>query len=138
MMPVLQATSKSSRTTVPDRRAAVARAREQAIACARACDDSRGKETLVLDVSKITPLFDFFVITTGTSPRQMRAIAERADDAMVEHGSARRSIEGYDSGTWIVQDYGDVVLHVFNPESRALYDLANLWGDAPQVEWTTN
>jgi ribosome-associated protein len=136
MMPAVLPNRESSPSRVPllDRRAALSRSREQAIACARACDDFRGKETVILDVSKITPLFDFFVITTGTNPRQMRAIAEGANHAMKEHGSHRDGIEGRDSSTWVVQDYGDVVLHVFNPESRKLYDLEHLWG-APRIEW---
>ncbi|MBX3444798.1 MAG: ribosome silencing factor [Planctomyces sp.] len=119
---------------MPDRRAAVARSREQAIACANACEDFRGKDTVILDVSNITPLFDFFVITTGGNPRQMRAIAEGADDVMKALGSERRGVEGLQSGSWIVQDYGDVVLHVLNPGSRTMYDLENLWADAVRVE----
>ncbi len=90
---------------------------------------------MVLDVSQITPLFDFFVITTGTNPRQMRAIAEGASTAMKELGSPKQSTEGKDSGNWVVQDYGDVVLHVFTPEGRKNYDLEALWGDAKRVDW---
>jgi hypothetical protein len=82
---------------MPDRRAAIARSRDQAIACANACDDFRGKNTVILNVSRITPLFDFFVITTGTNTRQMRAIAEGADHAMKEHGSRRQGADGRDS-----------------------------------------
>lgn len=124
-----------SRTRLPDRRAGLARSRELAILSARSCDDFRGKDTVVLDVSHITPLFDFFVITTGTNPRQMRAIAEGADATMKDQDSPRISVEGRESGNWIVQDYGDVVLHVFNPEGRNVYGLEGLWGDAKQVAW---
>lgn len=127
--------STPSRINLPDRRAALARSREQAILCANACEDFRGKDTIILDVSKITPLFDFFVITTGTNTRQLRAIGEGASAAMKEHGAKRQGIEGRDSTSWIVQDYGDVVLHVFSPEARRLYDLENLWGDAKRIDW---
>ena len=89
----------------------------------------------MLDVSHITPLFDYFVITTGTNPRQMRAIAEGADTAMKEHGSPKISTDGRDSSNWMVQDYGDVILHVFTPDGRSQYDLEGLWGDAKRVEW---
>lgn len=136
-MPIaLQAESPSVSRPLPDRRAAIARSRELAIACANACDDFRGKNTVILNVSRITPLFDFFVITTGTNPRQMRAIAEGADHAMKEHGSRRQGADGRDSSSWIAQDYGDVVLHVFNPEARGLYDLEHLWGDAERIDWS--
>jgi ribosome-associated protein len=66
----------------------------------------------------------------------MRAIAEGADHAMKEHGSRRQGADGRDSSTWIAQDYGDVVLHVFNPEAREQYDLEHLWGDAERIDWS--
>ncbi|WP_145034925.1 ribosome silencing factor [Caulifigura coniformis] len=136
-MPVVSPTGSvsRSRSKAPDRRAAIARSRELAILSARSCDDFRGKDTLVLDVSHITPLFDYFVITTGTNPRQIRAIADGVEATMKEHGSPRQSVDGRDSGNWIVQDYGDVVLHVFTPEGRSQYDLEGLWGDAKRVDW---
>lgn len=111
---------------------------KQALANARrvaqVCDELRGQETVVLDVTQITPLFDYFVITTGRSRRQLHAIADTADDAMAAVGSDRRSTSGYET-EWICQDYGDVVLHVFSPNARTQYDLENLWADAPRVEW---
>jgi len=137
MMPVVSpALSVSrSRSKAPDRRAVIARSRELAILSAQTCDDFRGKDTLVLDVSHITPLFDFFVLTTGTNPRQIRAIAQGVDAAMKEQGSPRQSVDGRSSGNWIVQDYGDVILHVFTPEGRKQYDLEGLWGDAKRIDW---
>jgi ribosome-associated protein len=107
----------------------------QACRAARVCEDLRGRDTRVLDLTGITPIFDYFVITTGTSRRQMHAIAEEADRLLEGAGSARRGVEGYESSSWIVQDYGDVVLHVFTDETRALYDLESLWADAKRVDW---
>jgi ribosome-associated protein len=83
----------------------------------------------------ITPEFDYFVITTGNSRRQMHAIAEEVDNMQAGHGEARRGIEGYDRSHWIVQDYGDVILHVFTKQTRDFYDLENLWADAVPVDW---
>jgi ribosome-associated protein len=88
-----------------------------------------------MDVSHVTPLFDFFVITTGTNPRQIKAIAEGADAAMKEHGSPKISVDGRSTSSWIVQDYGDVILHVFTPEGRNQYGLEGLWGDAKRIDW---
>lgn len=119
----------------PDRAVAIARSLQSACLCAKVCDDLRGKDTVVLDLTGITPLFDYFVITSGTNRRQTHAIAEETDRVLSEHGSKRFGIEGYESSTWIVQDYGDIVLHVFTPETRRLYDLEHLWGDAPHVDW---
>jgi ribosome-associated protein len=107
---------------------------ERAAIVANVCDSFRGKETVVLDVTNVTSLFDFFVITTGTSRRQLRSIAAASDDAMERRNSDRYGREGSDA-PWVCHDYGDVVLHVFSPEDRKLYDLENLWGDAVRVDW---
>lgn len=107
---------------------------EHACRVARTCEEYRGQETVVLDVTQVTPLFDYFVITTGRNRRQLHALADHADDAMAEVGSARLSTSGYET-EWVCQDYGDVVLHVFSPNARAQYDLEALWGDAPRVDW---
>ena len=124
------------RTAVADDGESVA-ARSLAHACraAQICDDLRGGDTRVLDLTEITPLFDYFVVTTGTNRRQMHAIAEEVDRVLTELGSKRIGLEGYDASSWIVQDYGDVVLHVFAPEARELYDLEHLWGDAVPIDW---
>lgn len=111
------------------------RALAQACLAAQAADDFKGGETLVLDLTGVTPIVDYFVITTGTSNRQMRALAEEVDRVMREHGSRPMGVEGGDGSIWILHDFGDVVLHVFSPEARRLYDLEHLWGDAPQVDW---
>ncbi|HUG93924.1 MAG TPA: ribosome silencing factor [Planctomycetaceae bacterium] len=103
--------------------------------CARVCEDYKGKDTVVLDLSPVTPIVDYFVITTGTSRRQMHAIAEETDRILQGEGSARRGLEGYARSDWILQDYGDVVLHVFTAEARRTYDLERLWADAPRVDW---
>lgn len=111
------------------------RSLEDALTAARICDDLRGRDTLVLDLTGITPICDYFVISTGNSRRQMHAIAEEVDRVFEAQGSHRIGLEGYEKSTWIVQDYGDVVLHLFTPEARRLYDLENLWGDAPRIDW---
>jgi ribosome-associated protein len=102
---------------------------------AKVCDDLRGKDTIVLDLTGITPLFDYFVISTGNSRRQMHAIAEEVQRVLKRHGSPRLGQEGADSSKWIVQDFGDVVVHLFTEEARGLYDLEHLWGDAPRIDW---
>jgi len=83
----------------------------------------------------ITPLFDFQVLATGASRRQIHTLAEEIDAAMRSAGDTRLSIEGYQPARWVVQDYGDVVVHVFDPDTRTYYSLEELWADAPQVAW---
>ena len=98
-------------------------------------DDFRGKDILLLDMRPITPIVDYFVIVTATSQRQMKALGEEVARVMKKRGQQRLGEEGTDGdGVWVLQDFGDVVLHVFAPEGRELYDLEGLWADAPRVE----
>ena len=108
---------------------------ERACLCARVAADNKARDVVVLDMRGITPIYDFLVLTTGASRRQMHAIAEEADAALREAGDERRGIEGYEASRWIVQDYGDVVVHVFDPEARDYYALQDLWADAKRVDW---
>lgn len=129
----IAARTKSSNATLAQRQQA---SRELACLAAQVCTDLKGKETLVLEMIPVTPITDFFVVTTATSGRQMRAIAEEVEQLMKAHGSRPRvGVEGRESEMWILQDYGDIVLHVFSPEGRGLYDIEHLWADAPQVDW---
>ena len=109
---------------------------ERACLAAQAAEDLKGKSTVVLDMTPVTAIVDYFVVTTATSGRQMRAIAEEVEAMLKSCGNRPRvGVEGRTSETWILQDYGDIVLHVFSPEGRALYDLEHLWADAPHVDW---
>ncbi|HXG11078.1 MAG TPA: ribosome silencing factor [Gemmataceae bacterium] len=108
---------------------------ERASLCARVAADNKARDVLVLDMRGITPLYDFFVLATGTSRRQIHTLAEEIDAAMRAEGDVRLSIEGYEASRWVVQDYGDVVVHVFDPEAREYYALEELWADAPRLDW---
>lgn len=114
--------------------AALQRSLENACMVAKTCEDHRGQDVIVLDLTNVTSLFDFFVIATGNNRRQLRAMADSADDVVADRKSTRLGCEGSDA-PWICHDYGDVVLHVFTPDGRLLYDLEHLWGDAVQVDW---
>jgi len=107
------------------------------LAClaAKVADDYRGGETIVLDLRDVTPVFDFFVITAGTSNRQMRSLAEEVNRVMKQHGSRSPGMEGDVGSPWLLYDYGDIVLHVLSPEARKLYNLEELWADAERVDW---
>ena len=98
-------------------------------------EDNKGKNILVLDMRGITPLYDFFVIMTGTSRRQIHTLAEEIDAALRAEGQQRLSISGYQASRWVVQDYGDVVVHIFDQEARDYYGLEDLWADAPRLDW---
>lgn len=107
----------------------------RACLAAKVAADNKGSDILVLDLREITPLFDYFVIATGTSRRQVHTITEEADAALRSVGDTRTGIEGYEASKWVVQDYGDVVVHVFDPDTRDYYRLEELWADAKRVDW---
>ena len=119
----------------PDAAARSERGRPVALELAKICTEFRGRDVAVLDLSAVTPVFDYFVLATGSSRRQMVALAEEADVRMKRAGTRKLGGEGDGGGAWILRDYGDVVLHVFTEESRDLYDLDGLWGDAGRVDW---
>lgn len=105
-----------------------------AAAAARVALDNNGHDVMVLDVSAQSAEFDFFVLATGTSRRQLHAISEQIDDALEkELGDRRMGIEGYEESRWIVLDYGSVVIHLFDDETRDYYDLESLWADGKPI-----
>lgn len=118
-----------------ERSAQQERSLQQACRCAAVADEYRCKDTLVLDLTGVTPVVDFFVIATGTSQRQMHAAADEVKRVLGAEGSRCHGLEGYENSTWILQDYGDIVLHLFTPEARQMYDLEHLWADAPRIDW---
>ena len=85
---------------------------------------------------ELTPVFDYFVLASGTSRRQLHTISEEIDHALEEGlGDRRMGIEGYGESRWILLDYGDVVIHLFEPDTRAYYALEELWAHAKRVPW---
>ena len=109
---------------------------EMVVTAARAADDKKGENTLVLDVSEVLSITGWFVITSGTNPRQVRTIAEEVEAQLkAEHELAPFRVEGLDGLRWVLLDYGDFVVHVFHEEERDYYQLERLWADVPTVAW---
>jgi ribosome-associated protein len=87
-----------------------------------------------LDVSEVVSFADVFVILTGRSDRQVRAIADAIEEAMIRCGERSIGVEGYDEGRWVLMDLSDVIVHIFQEEVRDRYDLERLWSDAPTLD----
>jgi len=107
-----------------------------ASAAARAAEDNAGKNVVVLDMRDQAPIFDYFVVATGSSQRQLRAMADAIDDVMQkEFNCGRFGQEGYQDSPWVLLDFGTVVVHLFDEKTREYYRLEDLWSAAQPVEW---
>jgi ribosome-associated protein len=113
--------------------------REQALklaeALARAADSKKAEDIVILDVSRALGIADFFVIATARSRRQVTVVADACEQVARGLGSRARALEGTETG-WVVGDFVDVVVHVFEENLRGFYDLEHLWADAPRMAWT--
>ena len=110
------------------------RGRRLALLAARVAEETRGVDVRVLDLRDLTQMFDYFVVATGSSRRQMHAMADEIEQAVKQElQDVKRGSEGYEEGRWIVLDYGDVMVHLFDAEAREYWDIEHLWNGAAQV-----
>lgn len=107
-----------------------------ALVAARAADDKLGADTVVLAMGELLGVVDAFVVTSGRNDRQVRALVEEVEQRVKEHdGTAPIAVEGLSDASWVLMDYGDLVVHVFAEETRGYYDLEHLWSGAPRIAW---
>ena len=111
------------------------KARAFALAATGVASDRHCSEIVVLDLRGKSPATDYFVIATGTSGRQMRTVADEISEEARKQGFQRFGRAGYEQGRWILLDFIDVVIHIFDSEYRDYYDLELLWGDAKRLKW---
>ena len=104
-----------------------------AVAAAKLADERHCSDVVVLDLRKVTDITDYFVIATGTSDRQMRSVAEEITDLAKEHKLSLFGRAGFEQGHWVLLDFVDVVVHIFDDQHREYYDLEMLWGDAKRL-----
>lgn len=110
--------------------------REQALIAARAAADKKATDVMVVEVRDLLVVTDYFVIATAANDRQVRAIIDEVEDRVRIEGHIKPiGREGLDEGRWALLDYGDFVVHIFQPEAREFYRLETLWGDAPVLEF---
>ena len=105
-----------------------------AILCAKIADNKKAEDIEIFDVQKLTSIADFFVICSGSNGRQLQSIADDIEQALHNQGVHCIGVEGYVDASWILMDYGSVIVHLFEREKRSFYDLDLLWGDAPKVQ----
>ena len=120
---------------MPEKKKRRATSRQIAVTAARACDDKKVSEVIILDLRELTVLTDFFVIGSVRSDRQARAVNDELRPTLREKGYPPLGEEGLRTGKWALLDYGSVVVHLFQEDQREFYDLESLWGDAPRIDW---
>jgi ribosome-associated protein len=103
--------------------------------CAKIADGKKAQDIVILDVNKISSITDYFVICSAINERQLHAIADEIDKQMKKISVMKYGMEGYREAKWVLIDYGDFIVHIFEKEIRGYYDLELLWGDAPKIEW---
>jgi ribosome-associated protein len=99
----------------------------------RAAESKKALDIRVLDLREVTTFADFFVICSGSNPKQIQAIVEEVGQELAERGENPVSVEGFENADWILADYGDYLIHVFSPKARTFYELERLWRHAKVV-----
>ena len=104
-----------------------------AIACS-ALEDKKAEDIRVIDIEHVSVIADYFIIASGTNRNQVQALAENVEEKLYKAGFEKKQSEGYTSGNWILLDYGDIVVHIFDRENRLFYDLERIWRDGNQID----
>lgn len=99
-----------------------------------ALEDKKARDIRILDISKVTVLADYFIIASGTNRNQVQAMADQVEETLGKAGHPARQIEGYQTANWILMDYGDIIIHIFDEENRLFYDLERIWKDGAVLE----
>lgn len=98
-----------------------------------ALEEKMAEEIKVIDIQKISVVADYFIIANGKNKNQVQAIVDNVQDALFKAGYEMKQMEGYQNGTWVLIDFGDIVIHVFDQENRLFYDLERIWKDGVEV-----
>ena len=98
-----------------------------------ALEEKKATDIRVIDISGVSVLADYFIIANGSSRPQIQALADEVSEKMEKAGAELKQTEGYEHANWILMDFGDVIVHIFNPENRLLYDLERIWRDGKDV-----
>lgn len=107
--------------------------KEMADIAVKAIEDKKGIDPKIIDISSISTIADYFIIASGSNHSQVQAIADGVDEALTKAGANAKSREGYNTAHWILLDYGDIVIHIFDEENRLFYDLERIWRDGKTV-----
>lgn len=106
---------------------------EKSLFCAKLACDKKAENLVILEIKKISSLADYFIICSGTSDRHVQAITNNIEISMKEKGALTLGVEGIREAKWVLLDYNDVIIHVFQEKERQFYDLEGLWTECPRI-----
>ena len=101
----------------------------------QALENKKGEDIRIIDIQDVSVIADYFTITSGSNVNQVQALVDHVEDEMEKAGYQTRAVEGYSSGNWILLDYNDIIIHVFNEEQRLFYDLERIWKDGKDIDY---
>lgn len=110
--------------------------KELAALAIKALEDKKAEDIRIIDISNVSVLADYFLIANGSNRSQIQALADHVEEQLGKAGTPVRQIEGYDTANWILLDFGDIIIHIFDKENRLFYDLERIWRDGALVELT--
>ena len=99
-----------------------------------AIENTKGSDIEIIDISEVSTLGDFFIVASGTNRSQIQSMADRVEEALGRAGYEKKDVEGYESAFWILQDFGDIIVHIFDQENRLFYDLERIWRDGKSID----
>ncbi len=99
-----------------------------------ALSDKKGEDIRIIDIRKVSVMADYFIIASGTNTNQVQAMVDNVEEELGKQGFVCRQVEGYQSANWILMDYGDIIVHVFDRDNRLFYDLERIWRDGKTIE----
>lgn len=109
-------------------------AKEMAKLAIKAMEDKKAEDISLIDISEVSVIADYFLIASGSNRSQIQAIIDNVEETLGRAGAALKQIEGYDTANWVLMDYGDIIVHVFDRDNRLFYNLERIWRDGKKVD----
>lgn len=107
---------------------------EMAKLAIEALEDKKAEDVRMIDISEVSVIADYFIIAGGSNRSQIQALCDNVEEKLGRAGTPVKQIEGYDTANWVLLDFGDIIVHIFDKENRLLYDLERIWRDGKQIE----
>lgn len=109
-------------------------AKEVAQLALQALEDKKAEDIRIIDISEVSVIADYFIIASGSNRNQIQTLCDNVQETLGRAGYPQRQTEGYQTANWILMDFGDVIVHIFDKENRLLYDLERIWRDGKQID----